>query len=347
MATLTPGVFTYAEWALRMDPTGKIATLVNLMSQENGILADALAVECQSGNAFEFTQVVALPTPTRRAYNQGITATMGSVTKQIQTCVEYDTLSTIDDSLARLGGNLGALRAQEDQLHMEGLNQTVASDLFYGNNTTNPTQFTGLSNIYNTVTTSTSQIANNVIDCGGTGSTNASMWLLTWGPKHIHTLFPKGIPAGMQHVDRGLQNTYDASSRLFLAWQTWLQWNMGLAIHDWRFGVRAANIDVTLFGGGSAPNLIGTLAAMVYKPPVMPAGAAPVQTSDDPTNVQMGTRSAIYVNRTVYLALDLQAQDKTNLLLNMREWDGHVVLSYRGIPFRTVDALTIAETQVV
>lgn len=346
MTTLTPGVFTYAEWAQRMDPTGRISTLVNLMSQENGILADAMAVECQSGNAFEFTQVVGLPSPTRRAYNQGINPGMASATKQVQTCVEYDDLSTIDDSLARLGGNLAALRAQEDALHMEGMSQTVASDLFYGNNTTNPTQFTGLSNIYNTVTTTTSAIANNVINCGGTASSNASMWLLTWGPKHIHTLFPKGIPAGMQHVDRGLQNTYDASSKLFLAWQTWLQWNIGLAIHDWRFGVRACNIDVTLFGGGSAANLIGILAAMVYKPPVMPAGVAPVQTSDDPTNVQMGTRSAIYVNRTVYLALDLQAQDKSNLLLNMREWDGHVVLSYRGVPIRVVDKLSNAETLV-
>lgn len=345
MATLTPGVFTYSEWAARMDPTGKTSTLVNLLSQENGILDDCLAVECQSGNAFEFTQVVKLPTPSRRAYNQGISATQGAAAKQTTTCTEYADLALIDQSLARLGGNLAELRGQEDQLHLQAMGQLVASDLFYSNRSTDPTQFTGLANIYNTVNPATSNIANNVIDCGGTGSTNASMWLVTWGPKQIHTIFPNGLPAGLQHMDQGLQNTYDANNKLFIAYQTWMQWNLGLAIHDWRFAVRACNIDVTQFGSVASANLIGILAAMVMKPPVMPAGSGPVQTSDTPS-VTTG-RSAIYVNRSVYLALDLQAQNKTNLLLNMMQWDGHTILGYRGIPIRIVDALTNTESRVV
>lgn len=345
MATLTPGVFTYSEWAARMDSTGKTSTLVNLLSQENGILDDALAVECQSGNAYEFTQVVKLPTPSRRSYNQGITPSQGAVAKQVATCTEYADLSLIDQSLARLGGNLAELRGNEDTLHLQAMGQLVASDLFYSNRTTDPTQFTGLGNIYNTVNPAISNIATNVIDCGGVGSTNASMWLVTWGPNQIHTIFPKGLPAGLQHMDQGLQNAYDAQNRLFLAYQTWMQWNMGLAIHDWRYAVRAANIDVTLLGGGSSANLIGTLAKMVMKPPVMPAGVGPVQTSDVPT-ITTG-RSAIYVNRTVYLALDQQAQNKTNVLLQMKEWDGHTILSYRGIPIRIVDALLNTESRVV
>lgn len=346
MATLTPGLFTYSEWAMRMDSSGKVATLVNLLSQQNGILEDALAVECTSGNAFEFTQVVKLPTPARRSFNQGVAATMAAVAKQVQTCSEYADWSKFDDSLARLGGNLADLRATEDALHMEGMGQLVASDLFYANRATDPTQFTGLSNIYNTVTTSTSQIANNVIDCGGTGSTNASMWLISWGPKHIHTIFPKGIPAGLQHVDMGKLPAMDANNNEFLAWRTWMQWNVGICIHDWRFAVRACNIDVTAFGTGTAANLINILAAMIMKPPVMPAGVGPVQTSDSPDKVTMG-RSAIYVNRSIYLALDLQAQNKTNVLLKMDEWDGHVILTYRGIPIRVVDALTNTESRVV
>lgn len=346
MAVLTPGVYTYSEWAMRNDSSGKIATLVNLLSQNNGIMEDMLSVECTAGNAFEFTQVTSLPQPTRRSYNQGITPTLGTVAKQVQTCVEYDDTSLIDDSLGRLGGNLQERRAQEIQLHTQGMGQKVASDLFYSNNATDPTAFTGFANIYNTVTTSTSQIANNVIDCGGTQSTNASIWLITWGPKQIHTIFPQGIPAGLQLLDKGLQRVYDSDAKAFYAWESWLQWSIGLAIHDWRFAVRACNIDVTLFGGGSAADLIGILAAMVVKPPVMPAGVGPVQTSDAP-QVSMGSRSCFYVNRTVYLALFNQARDKSNVLLQMREWGGHVVMDYLGVPIRIVDALTNAETRVV
>lgn len=346
MATLTPGNFTYAEWALRMDPTGKIATMVNLLSQQNSILQDCFAVECQSGNAFEFTQVVKLPTPSRRIYNQGVVATMAAVAKQTITCSEYGDWSVFDDSLATLGGNLSELRFQEDMLHMEGMSQEVASDLFYANRATDPTQFTGLANIYSTVNKSNSQIANNVIDCGGTGSTNSSMWLITWGPKHIHTVFPKGVAAGMQHRDYGLLPKVDSNGNEYPAWRTWMSWKLGIAVHDWRFAVRACNIDVSLLFGGSAANLVNLLSQMVMKLPVMPSDAGPVQTSDDPVNVTMG-RACFYVNRTVYLALDQQAQNKTNVLLQMREWDGHVILTYRNIPVRIVDALLTTESRVV
>ncbi len=345
MTTITPGVFTYSEWAMRRDAGGNISQLVNLKSQKNSIIEDMMAAECTSGNAFEFTQVTSLPSPTRRSYNQGVTPGLATAGKQVQTAIEYADVSSIDESLAQLGGQLAAQRMQEDRLHMQGMTQSIASDLFYSNNTTDPTAFTGFANIYNTVTTSTSQIANNVIDCGGTQSTNASMWLICWGPKQIHTIFPQGSVAGMQHIDRGLQPTQDASAKTYYAYTTWLKWNIGLAIHDWRFAVRAANIDVTTFGGGSAPDLISILNAMVYKPPEMPAGVAPVQNSDDPT-VEMG-RAAIYVNRTIGLALDLQAQNKTNMLLRIDEWAGRPTLTYRGIPIRIVDKLTNAETKVV
>ena len=76
-----------------------------------------------------------------------------------------------------------------------------------------------------------------------------------------------------------------------------------------RFGVRACNIDYTAFGTGFAANLIEILAAMVLKPPIMPAGVGPVQTTDSPDKIMMG-RSAIYVNRTVYLALDLAGPEQ-------------------------------------
>lgn len=348
MSVLTPGSFTYSEWALRNDPTGKAATLVNLLSQANGIVADCMAVECQSGNAYEFTQVTKLPTPSRRVYNQGVKATMAGVAKQVATCSEYADWAKFDASLAQLGGNLAELRAQEDALHMEGMSQLVASDLFYANRAADPTQFTGLANIYNTVSTATSPIAQNVIDMGGTGSTNTSMWLVGWGPKQIHTIFPKGVVGGMQHQDLGLGWALDSNSNEFMAYRSYMSWKIGLAIHDWRFAVRACNIDVTLLNGGSAPNLINALVKMVHRPPVMPVGVAPVQTADTMVNPgPMQARSAIYVNRTIQTYLDLQAMNKTNVLLKMEEWQGESVTTFRGIPIRCVDAILSTEARVV
>jgi hypothetical protein len=53
------------------------------------------------------------------------------------------------------------------------------------------------------------------------------------------------------------------------------------------------------------------------------------------------------MNRTLATYLDLQAMNKTNVLLKMEEWDGEAVTTFRGIPIRVVDALTTSETRVV
>lgn len=347
MATLTPTSMTYAQWALRMDSTGKVATLVDMLSQCNGTLDDMLAVECQSGNAYEYTQVVRLPTPTRRAYNVGIPASLAGVGKLVSTCIEYADWSKFDKSIAELGGQLSALRTQEDTLHMEGISQTVAADMFYGNRLTDPTQYTGFANIYNTVSTATSGIARNVLDMGGTGTDNASLWLITWGEKQIHTIFPKGTQAGLQHRDMGLLPAVDANSNEYLAYRTYLEWKIGLAIEDWRFAVRACNIDVSDLAGGSAANLINAMVRMVNRLPVQPKGVGPVQTMNESVNPIAPKASAFYCNRTVATAIDLQAMNKTNVLLKMEEWNGQAVTTFRGVPIRVVDALLDSESRVV
>jgi hypothetical protein len=338
---------TYAEWALRHDSTGKISTLVDMLSQTNGVIDDALAVECQSGNAFEYTQVTRLPTTSKRTYNRGVPASLAGVSKLVSTTSEYADWAKIDSSLAKLGGNLAALRAQEDALHMEAMSQTVASDMFYGDRSSDPTEFTGFANIYNTVSTATSEIARNVIDAGGTGSDNASMWLITWGPKQLHTIFPKGSQAGLQHKDMGESWATDSNSNEYLVYRTYLEWKIGLCIHDWRFAVRACNIDVSDLAGGSAANLINTLVRMTHKLPVQPVGVGPVQAMTKSVSPIAPMRSAIYCNRTVGTYLDLQAMNKTNVLLKMEEWDGKSVTTFRGLPFRIVDALLDTESRVV
>jgi len=58
-------------------------------------------------------------------------------------------------------------------------------------------------------------------------------------------------------------------------------------------------------------------------------------------------RVAIYCNRVVRTYLDLQAMNKTNVLLRLEEFDGKVVTTFRGQVVRTVDAILNNEAQVV
>ena len=113
-----------------------------------------------------------------------------------------------------------------------------------------------------------------------------------------------------------------------------------------RYRVRIANIDVTQLTGVSAANLINLLVRGLYRLPTTPATATAVQTSDTPEVRATQGRTVIYANRVVRTYLDLQAMNKTNVLLRLDEFDGKVVTTFRGIPCRTCDAILSNEAQV-
>ncbi|MEG7982411.1 hypothetical protein U2054_15590, partial [Listeria monocytogenes] len=86
--------------------------------------------------------------------------------------------AVIDKDIADLNGNTADFRLSEVRAFLEGMSQQVASTLIYGNQHTNPERFTGLAPRYSTKTAANSATAANVLDAGGTSSTNTSIWTL-------------------------------------------------------------------------------------------------------------------------------------------------------------------------
>jgi hypothetical protein len=85
----------------------------------------------------------------------------------------------------------------------------------------------------------------NIIDGGGSGSDNASIWLICWSPQTLHGIIPKGSRAGIQQRDLGEVTIEDAdgSNGRMQAFRTHYRWDVGLTVRDWRYAVRIANID--------------------------------------------------------------------------------------------------------
>ena len=256
-----------------------------------------------------------------------------------------ETFSDIDEMLVALAGDNRALRLSEELAFLEGMNQQMAQTLFYNNISSTPQAFMGLAPRYPSVSTATAQTANNVLDAGGTASTNTSVWLVMWGPTSVHGIFPKGMKAGFQQIDLGKQPKTDANGNPFYAWRTQYKWDAGLVVKDWRYAVRIANIDVTTFSGGTPPNLINLMIRAIHRLPTQPAKAGNVQTTDAP-QLTMG-RAAFYCNRAITTWLDIQALNKQNVLLQMEQFDGKPVTSFRGIPVRTCDQLLNTEARCV
>ena len=201
MATIGPVALTLVDWAKRIDDDGKIAQIINLLSQTNEILDDMLWVEGNLPTGHKTTIRTGLPLAYWRLLNQGVPRGKSTTAQITETCGMLETYSDIEVDLVALSGNDRAFRLSEELAFLEGMNQQMAgNDLLqqHHNRCTRLRPSWGLAPRYPSVSTSTAQTANNVIDAGGTGSsTNTSMWLVHWGPMSVHGIFPKGPEGGL------------------------------------------------------------------------------------------------------------------------------------------------------
>lgn len=347
MPTIGNNAITYADWAKRLDDGYRVARIIELLSQTNEILDDMIVMEGNLPTGHKTTVRTGLPQATWRLLNSGVPNAKSTTAQITDTVGNLETYAVIDKDIADLNGNTAEFRLSEVKAFLEGMSQQVASTVIYGNQHINPERFTGFAPRYSTVNTANSQTANNVLNGGGTGSTNTSIWLTTWGSDTTFATFPKGKITGLQHRDMGEWPVTDANGNTYQAYRDHFKWEIGMVLRDWRYTARIANIDVTQLTGVSAANLINLIVRGLYRLPTAPSSATAIQTSDSPeVRANMG-RLVIYCNRVVRTYLDLQAMNKTNVLLRLEEYNGKVITTFRGIPVRTCDAILSNEAQVV
>jgi hypothetical protein len=332
-ATLSTGALTLADWAKRLDPDGKIPTIVELLTQTNDILLDMLWMEGNLPTGHRTTVRTGLPLVFWRLLNQGVQPSKSKTAQIDEQAGMLEAWSEVDKDLALLNGNVGAFRLSEARAFLEAMNQEMAQTIFYGNAGLAAEEFTGLSTRYSS---STAGNGSHVLKAGGAGADNASMWLVVWGENTVAGIFPKGSKAGLLHEDKGEQIVYGANgvgaSRL-VALVDRFQWKGGIAVKDWRYAVRICNIDISdlVANAGAQAQLLTFMAKAVHRIPAMGLG-----------------RPSFYCNRTVAEMLDIQerAAVQSGGGLTYENVDGRKVLTFRGIPIRTCDALLETEALV-
>lgn len=319
---------TLAEWARRLDENGKIDKIVEMMNQTNQILEDMIFVEGNLPTGHKTTIRTGLPAATWRLLNYGVQPTK-STTKQVtDVCGMLENYAEVDKALADLNGNTAEFRLSEDRAFIEGMNQDMATALFYGDTAVTPEKFLGLSPRYAAYSATTTLIGNNVIKCGGDDTDNFSMWLIGWGENTIHGIFPKGSKAGLTHEDLGQVTLTDAAGGRYEGYRSHYKWDIGLCVRDWRYGVRLANLetsDLITAGAGtdSSPAIEMYMIEALERIPS--EGLA---------------KLVFYCNRTVRTALWKRLMSKANTQLSLEDWkNGKKVLTFMGVPIRRCDAL--------
>ena len=337
---------TLVDVASRTDPDGEIPEIAEMLSQCNDYTDDAPYMEANEKTGHEFVFRTSIPSGSWRSYNQGTPYAKSTTGKARVGLGMLTDFSQVDRALLRHSGQGEKFRRSEDFAFLEGMGQTIAQTLIYGNTANTPAEFMGLATFYNTI--SGAQNGLNILNGGGTGSSNTSLWYIGWSPESFFLIFPRGEKAGLVVEDRGdVVPAYDNLGNPFLAWTTYFEQSVGLVPKDWRYGARIANIDVTNAGlaGPNALDIFATMAETVLLFPKTTKAVSGVTKTDAPDD-QFGTRRIWYCNRTLLHWMYVQAMRDRNVLLRLEDYAGIVTDNFRGDPIKLIDQITNTESPI-
>lgn len=333
MATLgTSGLDTLLDHAKQFGPDGNIADYIEMLIQINEIVQDMPYIEANKMSGHQHNVEVGLPTVYWKMLGAGVLASKGTQAQIEDACAMLESWSIVEKELADLGGQAAKYRMNKARGHLSSMGIETAQTMFYGA-ASSPEEFIGLSPRYSSLSAVN---AKNVLNAGGSGSDNASIWLLGLGEDKIHGIYSKGSQAGIERKDHGEQieqNFGGVTGAQAVVYKEQFKFKTGLSVADWRYGVRIANIDVSnLVGKSSAADLQELMIKALYRIP----------------NNGMGAKLKFYMNSTCQEFLDIQGRDTVIAGggITFQNVDGVRKLSFRGVPIGRCDALLESEAAV-
>lgn len=318
-----------------IDPKGDPARIAYVLKQTNAILDD---IPWEAGNLTDghrSTVEVSLPSVSARSVNSGVAATFGADDQIDDACAVFESKSEIDRLAAETGGMefVNVNRANQARKHIQAHGQNLARVLFYGSPSVTG-EFVGIANRLNSLSGNT---ADNVFDCGGSGGDLTSIYGIAWGTNRVKGIYPRGTQGGLQRTDQGLVDIQTGAvgmgSATVPGYREYFTWRCGLAVPDWRYMTRGANIDLSDLNanGTDAVNLIDLMIAM----------REAIPDDDDVTFVY-------YMNRTVRRQLRIQIKDAIQAGGGLRyeNYAGRRTLMFEDSPVRISDQIVTNETAV-
>lgn len=340
------GAMTLFDISQGMDPEGKVARTINLLSQTNEMLTDMTWMQGNLPTGHKASILTGLPVPVWRKLYQGVPASKATRASVTDSLGMLEARAEVDKKAYQLNGNSAAWRLAQNVPFTEAMNQNMAETVIYGDATINAERFNGFAPRF-------SQIAGagnggNIIDAGGTGSNNTSIWLVGWSENTVTGIYPKGDEnVGLHHQDLGELDAFDELNNRYRALGDLWTWDAGLHVADWRYIVRIANINVADLVAQTGTQAM-TAATAIAKLMIRAQALIP--------NPGMA-RFAFYANRTTKSLLQVAALDRSQNALAIvpsANQFGAVTpggvrndLNFFGTPIRTVDRILNTEARIV
>lgn len=320
MSTLT-STYSLVEQAKRIDPSGAQAQIAEVLNRKTGmILTEGPWMPSNDVWTNKTTRRASLPTGSRRKLNARVTQSVSRTTEIMDVIEQLEDYCDVDAALVDSMPSPALFRAGEVDAFIEGLGQTIASDILYGNNGVDPDSMHGLAPRLGTLD------ARFVIDGGGDGSNVTSVYVVTWGQTSAFLIYPKNMAAtlGVQHVDKG-QITSELSTGLMEVYRDHFVIRCGLVVRDPRAIGRVANIEAT--------------------------GADNTFDEDDLitllNNMNTGAGTRIYVNETILTQMQIRCKDKSNVHFTPggSALSGEPPLYFNQVPIRQFSREVLLNTE--
>ncbi len=331
---LSTEYMTLADWATVFEPDGTLKEIVEIMNESNNLIGQVPWREANGVFGHRLTVRSALPAVSFRRFNRGIIATKSARKEETVEIAHLTGLSLVDkDKVDRYGpaDARAKYRAQEDAAFIEAETQKAVTTFLYGNSAVNPDEFTGLSAKFGSLSGST---AGQIVNAGGFGSDNTSIWLVHWHPNDVYGVFPRGGRAGLDTEDLGIQLVADTANGGYIPlYATKFDWTLGLAVADYRQVAVARNIDVSDLSAdiSTGADLIDTCLQLIHK-----------------INQQGRGRPTFLMHRDTLAMLNRQAVNKsaTDRVRQVRGENGVLRTEVFGIPVVTLDRMSKTEAAI-
>lgn len=329
---------TLLDIAKRTDPNGDVPIIAELLSQKNEILIDIPWKEGNLPTGTRNTVRTGLPQAYWKRPNAGSPASKSTTAQLDEAAGIIESWCVVDFDVANLNGNAQKYRLTEADAFIESMSQQLANQLIYGNSLVNSERFMGLAPRYGAINGAVN--GQNIMSALGAGSDNTSVWLVGWGENSVYGIYPRGTTAGLQHWDFGArpwQTSTTIGGGMIHAYVDLWHWYCGLAVKDWRYVIRCANVDVSDLVNGTgtqnAQQLLKLMSRMIARLP-------------SKTNI----KPVFYTNRTVQSILMNQGLDKSQNILSVQEgltqFGQFAEMRFLGIPIRTNDQILNTESAI-
>lgn len=326
MAIVQDTCYNLNDYAKQFDASGQELAIAEVLTQRNDILQDMPVVESNSDSGHEFAVRTGIPEGTWRAAYEGVQP-VKATTKVISK--PYGVLtanSEVDALVAEKGGNVRAVRSGQAKAIIGGMSNGMAKNLIYGDSG-NKKAFEGLASYYNRLSGADS--ASQLVNAGGSGNKNTSIYLVVWSPETVYGFFPKGTRAGLRRIDYSPNGPIDikaAKGGSFPGYMEHFEWKMGFAVQDYRYAGRVANIDLSSIKGA---DLLDAMLELESKIQDFNSGSA-----------------CWYMNRQAKFKVRQAISEKGNVQFAPWEPCGKDVMIFSERPVRVCDAISNTEETV-